>query len=255
MPSRSRLFVSLLLRSLVIQASWNYRTMIGAGVGFALLPVLRRTSGRMDQEGGDPHPENPLVRHVEHFNSHPYLAGVALGAVARMEEEGLPAHAIRRFKTAIRGPLGSMGDSLIWASWLPTSLLAAAVALLLGAPWWLAVGLFLTGYNMVHFGLRAWGVNVGLREGPRVAEALQRADLLGKAERIASIGVLLLGLLTGLLVARGLEAGPAAVVGPWIPVAAFLFYLGVRKGAVLWSWTAGAVAVGLVVLGVLGGVR
>ena len=35
----------MLLRSLVIQGVWNYRTMLGTGFAFALLPTLKRVYG------------------------------------------------------------------------------------------------------------------------------------------------------------------------------------------------------------------
>ena len=34
-------WVSVFVRTLAIQGSWNYETLIGNGVGFALEPVLR----------------------------------------------------------------------------------------------------------------------------------------------------------------------------------------------------------------------
>ena len=40
--------VSVLLRSFTIQGSWNYRTMLGGGFAFAILPVLRRVYSERD---------------------------------------------------------------------------------------------------------------------------------------------------------------------------------------------------------------
>src|SRR5690606_32454688 len=63
-----------------IQGSWNYRTLIGTGFAFALLPLLR------SRYRGDPaRLRESLERHASLFNSHPYLAPVALGAVAQLE--------------------------------------------------------------------------------------------------------------------------------------------------------------------------
>ena len=73
--------VSAFVRSFTIQGSWNYRTMIGGGFGFALLPVLR---GLFEGERFD----EALARHCDHFNSHPYLAGLALGATSCTDVTG-----------------------------------------------------------------------------------------------------------------------------------------------------------------------
>ena len=78
--------VSTFLRSFTIQGSWNYRTMLGGGFAFAMLPVLRWVS-RNDREAL----ARGLTRHLEHFNAHPYMASLALGATARLElDEGAP---------------------------------------------------------------------------------------------------------------------------------------------------------------------
>ncbi len=106
--------LSTFLRSFVVQGSWNYHTMLGSGFAFALLPGLRRVYAG-DREGY----EAAVRRHLEHFNAHPYLVGLALGATLRMEEDGVGAETVHRFKVAVRGPLGSLGDQLVWATWLP----------------------------------------------------------------------------------------------------------------------------------------
>ena len=41
---------AMILRSFAVQGSWNYRTLIGAGFAFALLPALRALYGR-DPDG------------------------------------------------------------------------------------------------------------------------------------------------------------------------------------------------------------
>jgi len=97
-----RSVASTFARTFLIQGSWNYHTMLGTGFSWALLPALRRLH-RDDPEAL----AAALARHVEHFNAHPYLVGVALGAVVRLESEGERPETVSRFKTAVRGPLGN----------------------------------------------------------------------------------------------------------------------------------------------------
>ena len=66
-----------------------------------------------------------LARESRYFNAHPYLAGVAVGALTRAELDGVDPARIERFRTALAGPLGSVGDRLVWASWLPFCSLVA----------------------------------------------------------------------------------------------------------------------------------
>lgn len=224
---RARVF----LRSFAIQGSWNYRTLIGTGFAFALLPLLRA------RYRGDPAMLRESVeRHAALFNSHPYLAPVALGAVAQLESDGADPLLVDRFKAAVRGSLGSLGDRLVWAGLRPVCALFALAVAFAGAPWWVPVVLFLVTYNAGHLFLRTWSYRLGLKGGKEVGERLRRS-FLGPAQRILTIcGAFLTGLLLPLAVAGGALRG----LGPlaerampfiWIVAAAAAALLGVRFGS------------------------
>lgn len=166
LPWRTR--AEIFVRLLAIQASWNYEILLGTGVGFCVEPALRLLPGG---RGGEAYRE-ALARQSQYFNAHPYLASVAVGALARAELDGEPPVRIERFRTALCGPLGSVGDRLVWAAWLPFCSLVGLLVFALGAgPWWV-VGTFLVLYNAGHLALRAWGLRVGLARGLQVAGAL-----------------------------------------------------------------------------------
>jgi PTS system mannose-specific IID component len=229
-----RALASAFARSFLIQGSWNYRTMLGSGFAFAMLPALRLIFK------GDPAGLNASVRrHLEHFNAHPYLSNVALGAAMRLEAEGESADSVRRFKMAVRGPLGGLGDALVWASWLPAVSLAALSLVWLGVPGWAAVLLFLAIYNLGHLGLRAWGFQAGLSEGRGVAQSLGRAALSRWTERVRNLATLLLGLLVGAVLSAEGGLGDADVL--WSALAALAFVAGDLVGHRLWRPTAVAV--------------
>jgi PTS system mannose-specific IID component len=234
---------STFLRSFAIQGSWNYRTMLGGGFAFALLPVLRRVF-----EG--PRLDEAVRRHTEHFNAHPYLAGLALGAAARLEADGSDPDLVRRFKTAIKGPLGGLGDALVWAAWLPTTVLVGVIAHFLGAPPWVCVLLFLVPYNLGHIGLRMWGFRTGLAWGHDVGRVLRDAALGHRAELVSRGGALLLGALAGLLCTLAPGGSTTALRGGemgslWPGLAVGAFTLGLLGGARAWR-PAAMVAVGAI---------
>ncbi len=194
----------VLVRSLAIQASWNYQTMQGAGLAFALMPVLARLSG------GDREALAAAVgRHAGFYNGHPYLSTVAIAALARMESEAVDSSQIEQFKNAIVGPLGGLGDRLVWASWRPFCALTAILVYALGTPWWAAVATFLVLYNTVQLGLRAWGLRFGWRHGRDVGRALLASPLRRVPDRI-TIPLVFAG--GAVLPPLALEAGGA--VGP-----------------------------------------
>jgi PTS system mannose-specific IID component len=226
-PLTRGVVVSTFLRSFLIQASWNHRTMLGTGFAWAMLPGLRRIF-RDDPDAFS----RAFERHRDHFNAHPYLSGVALGAALRLEADGSAPAVVARFKTAVRGPLGALGDALVWAAWLPFVAVGALACYWLGlSAVWAVIG-FVTVYNVGHIALRLWGLHVGLAAGQGVAGWLTRADLAGWARRLEPLGVLLLGLLAGAVLAapEGLWGAGAA----WIGLAVVAFTIGLVGGHRTW---------------------
>jgi mannose/fructose/N-acetylgalactosamine-specific phosphotransferase system component IID len=100
---------------------------------------------------------------------------------------------IERFRTALGGPLGSVGDRLVWASWLPLCSLIALGAFGLGARPLLVIAIFLGIYNAGHFALRAWGLRVGFQRGLRVADALAHPVLRKGPQVVGTLAALLAG--------------------------------------------------------------
>jgi mannose PTS system EIID component len=155
-------------------------------MAYVLVPALRRIYPPAEADAA-------AARHTELFNSHPYLTPLAAGAVARAEADGVPAETIGRFKSALRGSLGTVGDRLVWLVWRPACALLGLSLVLSGAPWWVGVAVFLAAHNALHLWLRVWGLRVGLRDGLGVARALRDAPLHLLGERAASAGALLAG--------------------------------------------------------------
>jgi PTS system mannose-specific IID component len=87
---------------LAVQGVWSYERMLGIGMGYAAEPLLH------DLQSIDPgrHAE-ATIRSAEFFNSHPYLAGLAVGAASRAEYDGVPGEQIRASHCAC-GPLGAL---------------------------------------------------------------------------------------------------------------------------------------------------
>jgi PTS system mannose-specific IID component len=199
----------MFLRLFAIQGSWNYETMVGAGLAYVLGPVLRSVHGEEDADRAS-------LRHAHFFNAHPYLGGVAAGALARMEVDGVAHDVQSRFKEALRGALGALGDQLVWAGWRPFCLLLALVAALIGAPWWVVVPGFLGLYNVGHLALRAWGLAVGLQEGTGVARRLRDPWLVRTQAALATAATFLAGLAAPL---AALAFGPGREVPAMLPAA------------------------------------
>ncbi|HKW11400.1 MAG TPA: PTS system mannose/fructose/sorbose family transporter subunit IID, partial [Gemmatimonadaceae bacterium] len=195
--------LAVFIRLLAIQGSWNYEILLGNGIGFCLEPALRLLPQGVHSEQF----KKALARESKYFNAHPYLAAVAVGALARAELDGEPPERIERFRTALCGPLGSVGDRLVWAGWLPfCSLLALAVFGLGGGPV-LVLSVFLGSYNLGHFGLRAWGLRTGWNNGLRVASALANPVLRNGPLHIGRVAALATGFAIPLALYRVIGPG------------------------------------------------
>jgi PTS system mannose-specific IID component len=244
MRARAATFARLFLA----QATFNNRTMIGSGLAFCLVPVFRR----LYHDEPD-RLEAAISRHVGLFNSHPYLTGMAVGAVARMEVEGAEPNAVERFKTAVSGPLGSLGDQLIWATWLPAvALLAGGLGLLRVRPLY-AVVAFLLIYNVGHVGLRLWALAAGLRSGPLVAAQIRRANLPQWTARLGSLLAFSVGTMLGGLALMAGAGGQRATLA-WGAVTVIGFGVGARGGIGAWRATVTGfvtVVLGLAIAGVV----
>ncbi len=244
MLSRADLTTSF-LRSFSIQGSWNYETLVGGGLGYALAPLLARV-----------HAGNPVAlrdavrRHASSFNAHPYLCSLAVGALARVEHDGLDSETIERFRTALRGPLGALGDRAVWAAWRPLCLLLAITSFALGLSAWKAAILFLVLYNVGHLWLRVWGFRTGWREGLGVGSILASSPLKRLSAVLAPVNLVLLGLAVTLLldtVPQGAGVGVGPVVWGVAVLAAVGAYLSPTRGgraavallaaaALVWAW-------------------
>lgn len=175
-----------LLRLFTVQGSWNYERMQGIGMGVAEQPLIR------DLAGNGTVYRAAVARAAQFFNAHPYLCGLAVGATARAEHDGVPPEQVARLRTALCGPLGALGDRLVWAGWLPLTSGLALIGVALGLGLWAVFG-FLIVYNIGHVTLRWWALRAGWTYGGRVATALREPAL----QRAAALSAPAMALVSG----------------------------------------------------------
>lgn len=219
------------LRSLLVQAVWNYESLQGVGFAWSLLPALERIHpDRRDRA-------ERLLAHLEPFNANPYLAPIGIGVAARLEQEVARGSAgaerrLGRLLQVLRGPLGALGDALFWAAWRPALGSLAALLVVVGAPAWTAVG-YLVAYNGFAQAVRFRGVRAGFASGAGIARILQDPFWSRAAAIIGAGGAVIAGaaLAVAAIGAFG-RGGDAASAGVFFIAVALLWLAGARASSV-----------------------
>jgi len=233
-------FVSIFLRTFLLQGVWNFKGMISAGIVFALVPAAKRVSASREEWAGI------LKRHLGFFNAHPYFASFAIGALVRLEEDLAinktgDAAQIERFKMALIGPLGALGDAYFWAVIKPASILVGSAGVLLFSTleYRLASAvLMLILYNIPHLYIRISGLWKGYQNGYNTYKLLKSENYTRVKSAYQIIGAVMLGMVITIIICKngGQDFRGVLVFGLAVAGTAFLRYKGVHMQlAVLFS--------------------
>lgn len=182
--------LSVAWRSTFLQGSWNYERMQNGGWAFSMIPAIRKLyTNKEDQIAA-------LKRHMEFFNTHPYLASPIIGVTLALEEDranGAPIDdtAIQGVKVGMMGPLAGVGDPVFWFTVRP--MLGALGASLAISGNIIGPILFFVAWNIIRFGFMWYTQEFGYATGTKITEDLS-GGLLQKVTQGASIlGMFVLG--------------------------------------------------------------
>ena len=184
--------LSVAWRSTFLHGSWNYERMQNGGWVFALIPAIKKLyTNKEDQIAA-------LKRHLEFFNTHPYVASPVIGVTLALEEDkanGAPVDdaAIQGVKVGMMGPLAGVGDPVFWYTVRPI-LGALGASLAMGGSI-LGPILFFVLWNVIRWAFMWYTQEFGYRVGTKITEDLS-GGLLQKVTKGASIlGMFVLGAL------------------------------------------------------------
>jgi len=179
-------------RSTFIQGSWNYERMQNGGWCFAMLPAIKKLYKTKEDRTA------AMQRHLEFFNTHPYIASPIIGVTLALEEEranGVPVDdvAIQGVKVGMMGPLAGVGDPVFWFTVRP--MLGALGASLALAGNILGPIIFFLAWNIIRWAFMWYTQEFGYRAGSKITDDLS-GGLLQKVTKGASIlGMFVLGAL------------------------------------------------------------
>lgn len=180
------------LRSYFLLSSFNYERMQNGGVAYTMIPAIKKLySSKEDRAAA-------LKRHLEFFNTHPFMANPIFGVTLALEEEKangatVDDAAVSGVKVGMMGPLAGAGDPLFWFTLRP-------ILLSLGAS--LAVSgnvfgpiIFFVLWNIIAFVIKWYGQEFGYKAGTAITDDLS-GNLLQQVTRGASMmGMFVIGAL------------------------------------------------------------
>ncbi|ADJ78858.1 PTS system mannose/fructose/sorbose family transporter subunit IID [Ligilactobacillus salivarius] len=179
-------------RSTFLQGSWNYERMQNGGWAYSMIPALKKLYTTKEDRAA------ALKRHLEFFNTHPYLAAPILGVTLALEEDranGSPVDdvAINGVKVGMMGPLAGVGDPVFWFTARPIiGALGASLAIsgnIVGPI------LFFVLWNVLRIAFLWYTQEFGYRAGSKITDDLS-GGLLQKVTRgAAMMGMFVLGAL------------------------------------------------------------
>lgn len=182
--------MSVAWRHQFLQGSWNYERMQNGGWCYSMIPAIKKLyTNKEDQIAA-------LKRHMEFYNTHPYVSAPVIGVTLALEEERANGaevndQAIQGVKVGMMGPLAGVGDPVFWFTLRPI-LGALGASLALGGN---IVGplIFFLAWNIIRMAFLWYTQEFGYKVGSSIAQDLS-GGLLGKITQGASIlGMFIIG--------------------------------------------------------------
>lgn len=185
-------------RSTFIQGSWNYERMQNGGFAYSMIPALKKLYKTKEDRAA------ALKRHLEFFNTHPYLASPIIGVTLALEEDranGAPVDdvAIQGVKVGMMGPLAGIGDPVFWFTIKP--IIGALAASLAIAGNILGPIIYFLAWNAIRMAFTWYTQEFGYKVGSKITDDLSGGLLQEVTKGATILGMFILGSLVNRWVA------------------------------------------------------
>ena len=179
-------------RSTFLQGSWNYERMQNLGWAYAMIPAIKRLYPKKEDQAA------ALERHLEFFNTHPYVASPILGVTLALEEErangaAIDDAAIQGVKIGMMGPLAGIGDPVFWFTVRPIlGALGASLALsgnIMGPI------IFFFGWNAIRMAFLWYTQEFGYKAGSEITKDMSGGILQDITKGASILGMFILAVL------------------------------------------------------------
>lgn len=179
-------------RSQFLQGSWNYERMQNLGWAYALIPAIKKLYTKKEDQAA------ALERHLEFFNTHPYVAAPIMGVTLALEEERangteIDDAAIQGVKIGMMGPLAGIGDPVFWFTVRP--ILGALGASLAASGNIIGPLIFFIGWNLIRMAFLWYTQEFGYRAGSEITKDMSGGILKDITKGASILGMFILAVL------------------------------------------------------------
>jgi len=196
----SKIAFSVLWRSFFLETLWNFEKMQNVGFSFCIYPVLKKLYPGAQER------RLAVERHLETVNTHPAMGPLLAGLTARLERD-LPQSSIIPYRKRVMSALAAHGDRIFWGHVRPLAAVAGVALSLCFPDSMVGSVALLFIYNLPHLCVRTAGFGKGWREGLTMLRSFHSARVETAVRMMRRAISLLLGLVTGALVASAGQAG------------------------------------------------
>ena len=184
--------LKVMLRSQFLQGSWNYERMQNLGWAYSLIPAIKRLYTKKEDQAA------ALERHLEFFNTHPYVAAPILGVTLALEEEkangaSIDDAAIQGVKIGMMGPLAGIGDPVFWFTVRP--ILGALGASLAASGNIIGPLLFFVLWNAIRMAFLWYTQELGYKAGSEITKDMSGGILQDITKGASILGMFIIGVL------------------------------------------------------------
>ena len=179
------------IRSNFLQASWSMERMQNLGFCFGMVPILKRLYEGEELKAA-------LKRHLEFYNTQPFVTAPIVGITAAMEEKRangaeIPDGTINGIKVGMMGPLAGVGDPIFWGTLRPITAALGASFAITGS----IIGpiLFFLLFNAVRLWVRWYGIKYGYEKGTDIVQDIAGNKLQKLTEGASILGLFVMGAL------------------------------------------------------------
>ena len=198
----------IFVRSNFLLGSFNFERMQAMGFCVALMPALKKLYQGDELKAA-------LKRHLEFFNTQPFVAASIMGIIAAMEEKrangaDISPQTLSGVKVGLIGPRAGVGDPSVWGT-LRHVLAALGAGIALAGS---SIGpiIFFVAFNALRLLTHWYGVQYGYEKGTELVD-----NIGGNKMRYLTEGSSVLGLLVmGALVAKWTTVNMPLVLSEYV---------------------------------------